>query len=81
MRPRSDRNGAGDDHPSQEDLRTFMRGDLPRPRAVAVVRHLLRGCRACSEVTSELWGFGEERPRPFDRNPPARASRQAGIWL
>ena len=50
-------------HPSRETLESFMRGELPRAQAVAVVRHLLRGCPQCLQVTGGLWSLGEQ-PRP-----------------
>ncbi|HVG09098.1 MAG TPA: hypothetical protein VNM67_15440 [Thermoanaerobaculia bacterium] len=36
------------DHPTLEELEDFVRGKLDRRRAGIVLRHVLRGCRACS---------------------------------
>lgn len=41
------------DHPSQEELKAFVRGELDRGRARAVVRHALRGCETCSPELAE----------------------------
>ncbi len=41
------------DHPTQEELQDFVRGTLDRKRAGAVLRHVLRGCRACSPEVAE----------------------------
>jgi tetratricopeptide (TPR) repeat protein len=41
------------DHPTQEELQDFVRGTLGRERAGAVLRHVLRGCRACYPETAE----------------------------
>jgi hypothetical protein len=42
-------------HPGLEELESFMADRLPRPRALAVVRHLLAGCPECRKVTARLW--------------------------
>ena len=47
------------DHPSEQDLQSFLRGELSRAEVCAVVRHLLAGCAACREVTGRLWSFGD----------------------
>src|SRR6185369_5281339 len=44
--------------PLSEDLGLFMRGELPRREARAVVRHLLTGCLHCFQRTRRLWTFG-----------------------
>jgi tetratricopeptide (TPR) repeat protein len=38
------------DHPTREELKVLLRGDLPEERTVAVLRHLLGGCRRCRAV-------------------------------
>jgi hypothetical protein len=45
-------------HPARQDLESFIRGELPRDEAPAIVRHLLTNCTRCLTVTRELW-----RPR------------------
>ena len=60
MEPRAVRIGAGERHPSQADLESFMRGELPGEQAAVVVRHLLKGCIRCSASTAKLWSFGKE---------------------
>jgi len=45
-------------HPHPRQLERFMTNDLPRPEAVKVIRHLLRGCPACTQVTGQLWRLG-----------------------
>lgn len=60
MEPRAVRSGAGEGHPAQAEIESFMRGELPKERAAAVVRHLLRDCIRCSARTARLWSFGEE---------------------
>jgi RimJ/RimL family protein N-acetyltransferase len=37
-------------HPTEEDLKRFVRGDLSRPLVRSVVRHLLGCCPRCSEI-------------------------------
>lgn len=32
---------------------------LPGPEVSAVVRHLLKGCPECAQVTRRLWCLGE----------------------
>ena len=80
MSSRSNRSGTGNDHPTPEDLRSFLRGELPRQEAASVVRHLLRGCRSCQAVPGEIWSFGEERPRPGTTRQPDPPERQMGAW-
>jgi hypothetical protein len=46
-------------HPSPEALKRFLRAELERVEARAIVRHLLRGCARCGHVTCRLWGLGE----------------------
>jgi hypothetical protein len=50
-------------HPPWKELESLMRGDLPRLRAVAIVRHLLTGCSTCVEVTRRFWSYGDRRSR------------------
>lgn len=51
-----------ENHPSQADLKRFMRGELPRPEVRAIVRHLMAGCPECLEVTRRLFELGERPP-------------------
>lgn len=37
------------EHLTKERIRGFLRGELPKEQTAAVVRHLLAGCRDCSE--------------------------------
>lgn len=37
-------------HPSAEVLQRFLRGDVSKTEAMAVVRHLLRGCSVCAAI-------------------------------
>lgn len=46
-------------HPTASELGRFMRGELARSEARAVVRHLLAGCEGCRALTRRLWRFGE----------------------
>jgi hypothetical protein len=41
-------------HPSEADLERFLRGELPRETARAVVRHLLTNCPLCKVITRRL---------------------------
>lgn len=50
-------------HPSRDALDRLLRGESSRPEARTVVRHLLRGCSQCRQVTRRLWALGEQ-PRP-----------------
>jgi len=49
-------------HPSEADLASLLRGELPRPQAVVVVRHLLTRCPSCLQLASSLWMQGPGRP-------------------
>jgi hypothetical protein len=42
-------------HPSVTKLKSLVWGELKRSEAQKVVRHLLRGCPACAEKTTQLW--------------------------
>lgn len=55
-------------HPSPEELKSFMADRLPRPRALAVVRHLLGGCRECRKVTARLWFMADPGRRKREGN-------------
>jgi hypothetical protein len=50
---------ADSSHPSVEELRSFMRGEMKRSEVRDLVRHLLTGCPECLEVTRRLWDLGE----------------------
>jgi hypothetical protein len=79
MEPQAIRSGAGERHPSQADLESFMRGELSEQRAVLVVRHLLRGCARCAVITGRLWRFGDEGSQ---RVAPAqgRPANEVRVW-
>ena len=47
-------------HPSAKELESLVRGELKRPEAQVVVRHLLSGCPRCAQITARLWDL--ERP-------------------
>lgn len=49
-------------HPGREQLERLVRGELPRPEAARVVRHLLAGCPACLQLTRRLWDLGDRAP-------------------
>jgi hypothetical protein len=57
------------DHPAEEDLHRFMRGETAPRETREIVRHLLRGCLACTGVTGRLWDLAEPGPR-LDSRPP-----------
>ena len=45
-------------HPHPRQLERFMTGKLSKPEAAAIVRHLLKGCPQCVQVTRRLWNLG-----------------------
>jgi hypothetical protein len=45
-------------HPDPSQLERFIRGDLPRPEVLVVVRHLLRGCPQCAVLAQRFWHLG-----------------------
>lgn len=46
-------------HPAAADLARFIHGELKRPEARAIVRHMLTGCPQCVAVTRRLWSLGQ----------------------
>jgi hypothetical protein len=64
-------------HPSAEELRSFMRGELKRPEIRDLVRHLLTGCPECLEVTRRLWDLGERSLRLLEAISAAGAGLDA----
>lgn len=46
-----------DRHPSLQELKAFLGGELQGPRARVVVRHLLGGCERCLTGAPELAGY------------------------
>jgi hypothetical protein len=63
VRPLALEPAPGQDHPPEQDLRRFMKGELTRPEAREVVRHLLTGCPQCKQVTQRLWTLSDRRLR------------------
>ena len=55
-------------HPDPEELKSFMADRLPRPRALAVIRHLLGGCADCRKVTARLWFMAERGSKKQEVN-------------
>jgi hypothetical protein len=55
------------EHPTTEQLERFMRGELPRKKRRAVVRHLLTGCPLCGQVTGPLWSGAQPEFEPTGR--------------
>jgi hypothetical protein len=51
-------------HPRPDTLLRFLRREATRAESLAVVRHLLTGCRKCLAVTRPVWGFADERLSP-----------------
>lgn len=51
----------GQDHPLAEQLESFMRGELPLPERLPIVRHMLSGCSECLKVTRPLWKLMERK--------------------
>jgi hypothetical protein len=47
-------------HPHPRQLERFMANDLPRSQRAEVIRHLLRGCPECAQVTGQIWKWGGE---------------------
>ena len=72
--------GARGDHPAEEDLGRFMRGELAPREAAPIVRHLLAGCAQCSPVVQKLWSFGDEGPKPGGWSSPLQPVRLVGVW-
>jgi hypothetical protein len=66
-------------HPAKAELQSFISGSLSPAETRTVVRHLLRGCAACSRETRILWNFGEEplRAAPAEACQPGR---EVGLW-
>ena len=62
-------------HPCDGDLQKLMRGELSRPAARDVVRHLLTSCPQCMQVTRRLWPLSGRRLK--DLGAPQRAGRAA----
>jgi hypothetical protein len=73
--------GAGGNHPAEEDLVRFMRGELAPGEAGPIVRHLLAGCSRCSAVTRGLWSFGEPASNRRMLLSPFQAPRRVGVSL
>ena len=46
-------------HPDKRELERFMRCELPRDEAPAIVRHLLINCPQCMVVTRRLWSLSK----------------------
>jgi hypothetical protein len=68
------------EHPAEETLRRFRRGEGSPAENREVVAHLLRGCKICSEIVREA--IQPETPsvrgraaEPADDPPPGKPSR------
>ena len=59
------------DHPTDEELRRFMNGELGRYEVRAIVRHLLTGCPRCHQSTRHLW----------NPNPEAQARKKSEFLI
>ena len=57
--PEIDLPAAGPWHPDPKQLERFMSGKLPQSEVALIVRHLLKGCPQCAQVTHPLWCLGE----------------------
>lgn len=68
-------------HPSAEELRSFMRGELKRSEVRDLVRHLLTGCPECLEVTRRLWDLGERSLRVLEAISAAGSGLDAAEWV
>jgi hypothetical protein len=66
-------------HPSERVLKRFMRGNLPRLQAGAVIRHLLTGCPQCRQVTRRLWRLADRVPRKEFQMTEAEAAAQVQL--
>jgi cell pole-organizing protein PopZ len=53
-------------HPTPEQLRRFLLGELSQGLRQAIVRHLLTHCPQCLQVTREMWRLGSDAA--FDLN-------------
>lgn len=40
-----------------------MRGELPLPERLPIVRHMLTGCAECLKVTRPLWELMKKKPK------------------
>ncbi len=49
-------------HPSPDQLERFMTNRLSASETSWVIRHLLKGCPVCSQVTGQLWRLGSKTP-------------------
>jgi hypothetical protein len=68
------------EHPAEEALRRFVRGEGSPAENREVVAHLLRGCKICSKILREA--IQPETPsvrgraaEPADDPPPGKPSR------
>jgi hypothetical protein len=72
-------------HPSRGTMTRFMRGELKRGEAQAIVRHLLTGCPQCRQRTRKLWDLGEFQPPDkyllAEMRRRAKASRAGRVSL
>ena len=73
--------GAGRNHPAEEDLVRFLRGELAPREAGPIVRHLLAGCSRCSAVTRGLWSLGDKVTGLGGLVNPCRPARPVEVWL
>jgi tetratricopeptide (TPR) repeat protein len=62
-------------HPNRSTLESFLLGTLPKSDLLAVVRHLVSGCKLCSQALAPLAAVSlqryVEKSRPLRRQPAA----------
>ena len=49
-------------HPTEEQLLSFLRAELPLVEVKPIVRHMLAGCPECLKVTRPIWEVMAPRP-------------------
>ena len=79
--------GADREHPSEQSLLRFLRGDLEPAARREVVRHLLTRCADCTAVTRPLWALGDEPETSLldaasfsTGHRPTRSRRRGRSW-
>jgi hypothetical protein len=62
-------------HPEPAELQRFLRGEVSRDEARAILRHLLTGCPECVAVTRPLWGLAKRGIEPLPLHRKKGSSR------